>query len=320
MTFSQKSDQQAPGRAIPVLLERCPSEADIPALVPQLLDEAGIAGSGLSGLRVLVKPNLLRAIPLACTSPAVVVAACAWLKDQGASVLVADSPGFGTTLGVAATIGLTEALRPLGLRVQPFHPGSPVTLACGSRLVLAKEALEADRILSAARFKAHSQMLLTFSCKNCYGCVPGLRKALRHANEGQDPIRFADMQASILGSLPPVAGLVDGVVAMHVTGPASGKPFPLGLLAASASPVALDEALAAVVGLSPSDVPLQAAFERAGHPDCAASGAVHVFPRRRPQDFPAEGFVLPNPLLHTSFRPWRLAKSLLRRVWYNLVH
>lgn len=308
-----------PPAPIPVLLERCPSYEGAADLACRLLDEAGLAGSaGLHGKTVLVKPNLLRAIPLACTSPVVVAAACAWLKDQGARVLVADSPGFGSTAGVAATIGLTDALRPLGLSVVPFTAGEAVALPMGSRVTLAREAMECDRVLSAARFKCHSQMLLTLSCKNCYGCVPGLRKAVRHTIEGQDPIRFADMQAAIVRALPPVAGLVDGVTAMHVTGPANGKPFPLGLLAVSASPVALDEALVAVLGLSPSQVPLPAAFERAHDPDCRASGAAHAFPRRRPGDFDATGFTLPAHLLHTSFRPGRLLRSCARRLWLGL--
>ena len=35
----------------------------------------------------------------------------------------------------------------------------------------------------------------------------------------------------------------------------------------------------------------------------------------RPEDFDSTGFLLPNELMHTSFRPWRLFKSCLRRLW-----
>ena len=62
-----------------------------------MLDEASLwNGRSLCGLRVLVKPNLLRAVPLTCTSPAVVVVACAWLQSCDARAIAADSPGFGT--------------------------------------------------------------------------------------------------------------------------------------------------------------------------------------------------------------------------------
>ena len=53
----------------------------------------------------------------------------------------------------------------------------------------------------------------------------------------------------------PVAAVADGLTAMHVTGPSKGQPFPLGLLGASPSAVALDETLCAVLGLPREEVP-----------------------------------------------------------------
>ncbi len=304
-----------------VCIERCESEADAARIVPELLDAAGLwPGLGRHGLRVLVKPNLLRAVPLACTSPAVTAAACRWLLDVGARPVVADSPGFGSAGGVAAAVGLTAALAPLGIRVEPMRAGRGIRLATGDAIRLSATALEADAILSAARVKAHSQMLLTLSVKNLYGCVPGLGKAFHHTVQGADPDRFAAMQAAVIQALPPVAGLVDGVTAMHVTGPSGGRPYPLGLLAASASPVALDESLCRVLGREPDGVPLQRALIRAGHPHCGASGAVTVYPRLSPADFDAAGFILPERLMHTSFRPGRLLRSCARRVWDRLMH
>ncbi len=35
----------------------------------------------------------------------------------------------------------------------------------------------------------------------------------------------------------------------------------------------------------------------------------------RPEDFDGTGFIVPDELMHTSFRPWRLFKSCLRRLW-----
>ncbi|MCR5256879.1 MAG: DUF362 domain-containing protein [Desulfovibrio sp.] len=299
-----------------VVLERCPSLAAAGRVLPLMLEEALLWGSrNLHGLRVLVKPNLLRAMPLACTSPAVAAAVCGWLKDCGASVAVADSPGFGTVHGVARRIGLDEALRPLGLAVQRLVPGEAVRLPSGNSLMLAKQAQEADAILSVGRVKVHSQMLLTLACKNLYGLVPGLRKALCHSREGQHPDAFADMLASLMDFLPPVSAVLDGIEAMHVTGPAGGRPYALGLLGAGSSPVALDEAVCLALGKRPEDVPLQRAFIRRGHSGCRACGCEAEYPRLRPEDFNAEGFVFPSRLQHTSFRPLRLLKSCLKRLW-----
>lgn len=305
-------------RRIEILLAHCSSPAEAGKIVPELLGRARPRDCSLRGLRVLVKPNLLRAVPLACADPLVTAAACAWLLGQGASVTVADSPGFGTARGVAAAIGLEAALKPLGLAVRPFTAGPAVRFSSGRRVVLAKEALEADRILSVGKFKAHSQMLLTLSCKNLYGTVPGLRKALYHGREGQCRREFEDMQAEILEHLPPVSGMVDGITAMHVTGPSGCRPFPLHLIGASSSPVALDEALCAVAGLSPGNVPLSSAFMRRHCPDCASEGAEYVFPLCAPRDFDATGFRVPDMLITTSFRPLRLMKSCLKRVWMDV--
>lgn len=307
---------------IPVALRHLPPDGGpAPARVlPDLLDRAGLAaGHSLRSAHVLVKPNLLTATPLACTSPGVVTGVCRWLLEQGARVRVGDSPGFGTATAVARQIGLEDTLRPLGLRVEtlsearplalPLRHGGPVSFG------VARLALESDLILSLPRVKAHSQMRLTLACKNLFGCVCGLRKALIHTRQGQDPAFFADCLAALWAGLPPVAAVADGLVAMHVTGPSKGQPFPLGLLGASPSAVALDEALCAVLGLPLSATPLGAALERRAAPGCGRAGWRHDYVLARPEDFDSTGFVLPGELMHTSFRPWRLFKSCLRRLW-----
>ena len=307
------------GRCPTVALARCPHENETPAVLPDLLDACAEEASlrDLYGKRVLLKPNLVTARPLACTSPAVVASACRWLLDQGARVRVADSPGFGTASAVARKIGLTDALAPLGLRVEALDAPQRLALDTGVSFPVSRLALESDLILSAARVKAHSQMRLTLSAKNLFGCVSGLRKAVIHTAQGQDPDFFAACLAAPQTALPPAAGLLDGIVAMHVTGPSNGAAYPLGLLAASSSCVALDEALCAVLGCPVEDVPLAAALMRRGHADCLANGCRPRYPLLHPSGCAVEDFRVPAHLLHTSFRPWRLLKSCLRRFWLS---
>ena len=305
--------------------------------VGDVMDAAQLAGHGplRPGARVLVKPNLLLAKPLACTSPQVVAAVCAWLMDHGARVRVADSPGFGRAASVARAVGLEAALHPLGLAVEEIGPAEPVPLplegeaaqkaglqAGGSRFHVARLALESDCIVSVPRVKAHAQMLATLSVKNCFGCVRGLHKAFAHAREGRDPRFFADCLAALWAALPPVAAVADGITAMHVTGPSNGSPYALGLLGASASAVALDEALYAVLGLAPQEAPLGAALCRrnawgsaqAGTQTGAQAGAQVFFPLLSPADFSSAGFRLPAELSHTSFHPARFVHSCFRRI------
>ena len=298
-SFSRQ-DGPASVPGVAVALQRL-SPADSGAVaqaLPLLLDRAGLASSfSLRSAHVLVKPNLLTATPLACTSPVVVASVCRWLLDQGARVRVGDSPGFGTATAVARQTGLEEALRPLGLRVEsladprplelPLRRGGPVSFG------VARVALESDVIFSLPRVKAHSQMRLTLAVKNLFGCVCGLRKALIHTRQGQDPDFFADCIAALWAGLPPVAAVADGLTAMHVTGPSKGRPFPLGL----------------------AGTPLGAALERRDAAGCRRAGWQPDYVLARPEDFDSTGFLLPDELMHTSFRPWRLFKSCLRRLW-----
>lgn len=305
---------------VPVALVRCASyEA---RLVLEAVNKA-LEAAALSlrpGMRVLVKPNLLMAKALACTQPQVTAACCAWLLDQGAKVEVADSPGFGRPSAVAQVIGLADALRPLGLAVASMDRAVPLKLELpdGARpsFMVSRRALECDLLLSVAKVKAHSQMELTLAVKNCFGCVPGLRKALIHAQEGQNPLLFADCIAALWAALPQVAALADGITAMHVTGPARGEAFELGLVGASASAPALDIALRMLLGAPPT--PLEAALSRraaAGHAEAEPKA---VYPLLTPEECRVQGFIVPATLKHTSFRPGRLVKSLCRRVWAGL--
>lgn len=278
--------------------------------VCRALDASGF--SPKPGCRILIKPNLLRADPLTCTHPLVTAAVCARLLDQGAVPTVADSPGFGTAAGVARRIGLEEALRPLGLRVQPFTRTRAVPLRRGGSWGVARAALEADVVLSLPRVKAHAQLGLTLAVKNLFGCVVGLRKPLAHTLQGNRAGDFTAAFVDVLAALPPVVAVADGVTAMHVTGPSGGRPFPLGCIAASVSAAALDTALYGLLGATPAQVPLWAALQEHDVPGSRPEDV--VLPLAQPEAFDAAGFRFPEQLADISFRPLRLARSLCRRL------
>lgn len=269
------------------------------------------------GARILVKPNLLLPKPLACSHPLVVAAVCQWLLDNGAKVEVRDSPGFGNAAAVAKAIGLTEALQPLNLRVLPMDrpvKKTPVLPDGKSFSVsISVRAMDSDGIFSVCKIKAHSQMRLTLAVKNCFGCIPGLRKAIFHTRMGVTTANFANAIAAVWNCLPPVTGVADGVTAMHVTGPSAGKPFELGLLGASQSSPALDCAIIATLGARPEQIPLRM-VKNIAYPDLEQIS----WPLLKPEDFDAKGFILPENLAPASFNPLRLAKSLIRRIARNL--
>ena len=307
----------------------CFQQTDFPAL--SLLDAVDSAFSlagyaPARGERVLVKPNLLRADALSCTSPQMAGAACAWLLDRGVIVSIGDSPAFGSAGGVARRIGLTAALaglhgedgktpgdtlpllpRALDRAVTRHLPGiGPVKIA--------RHALEVDSILSLPRLKAHCQVGVTCAVKNLFGCVCGAHKALahmQHGDNGPGGNNFCRLIAGLGALLPPQAALVDAVTCMHVTGPSGGKPYPLGLLAASTSCAAVDSALYELLGLSPDHLPLWRALQEQRVPG-AFSRDIQL--RGSPAgEFAAAGFVTPLSLKPQSFNPWRLCLSAVKR-------
>lgn len=276
--------------------------------VCQTLDASGIQAR--TGMTVLVKPNLLMALPLACASPAIVVSACAWLLDHGCRVTVADSPAFGTASSVAEAIGLTAGLRRLGITVNNFGAAKKVKLdlAPQARIGIAAQALECDLVLSIPRIKAHSQLRMTLAVKNCFGCVTGVRKALAHVEFGRDAARFADMIAAVWAALPSVGALYDGIIAMSGTGPRNGAPCQLGLLAASRSAPAGDLAILGILGLEPDKIPVQAALRKRGiAPEPA-------YPLAAPDQFSPGAFKAPARLKEVSFNPLRLGMSIVKRL------
>lgn len=288
---------------------------NIAALVGDILDKTGF--QPFPGSRILVKPNLLTANALACSSPQITAAVCQWLLDRQCRVSVSDSPAFGTPQRIAESIGLAEVLKPLSLKVAPFRSSRKIALEIENRplrLNIATEALECDAIFSVARVKAHSQMRMTICVKNCFGVVPGLRKALLHGLYGKDRNFFAALLAKIWENLPPVCAVADGIVAMSKTGPIKGAPFPLGLLGASRSAALLDMAVLRALKLPPASVPLAQFLldKNYGNPDHAS------WPLLKPDSFDATGFQIPETLKSTSFSPFQLARSCLKRLWKKL--
>jgi uncharacterized protein (DUF362 family) len=297
-----------------VHLERLADYAnpDLDALTGRLLELSGCRPA--RGEHVLVKPNLVAPAntSLSCTHPAVVRAVCRYLVDHGAAVTVGDSPAFGSGRAVAGACGLDKALAGLPVRLTNFTKPRQIPLSLGGSIGVASQALDASFIVNVPRFKVHDQMLLTLAVKNFFGCVAGFRKALAHQIHGEKGNRFESMILDVCLAMPPSVSLVDGVVAMHVCGPAKGKPYPLGLLGAAASPIALDAALHAVLGLAVDATPLgREAVRRKLTWDVA-------YRLRRPEEFDTRGFLLPRAMAHVAFKPARFFKGRLKSLYVRL--
>lgn len=246
---------------------------DTPTLRPMIfamLDSLG--GSRLGPRdRVLVKPNLLcpaKPQEAVLTHPAVIRCVVEYLLEKGARPLVADSPAIGPFETLVRRGGIREALQGLDCECRPFETSVRIDIGkpFGS-IELAEDALAADAIINLAKFKTHTQMLLTLAVKNLFGCVVGYRKPEWHMRAGIERDVFAQLLVRIGRTLKPAFNLVDGILALEGEGPGrGGTPRGLGILMAGDDPFSLDLAACRMIGLDPAQLPVLKAAAAMGVP------------------------------------------------------
>ncbi len=296
-----------------VFLGKCSNYLeDLPACINTLLGPCCSSGS-VASARVLLKPNLISARmgTLACTEGAFILEAARWFIERNARVTIGDSPAFGSALSVLRTIGIADSLDRMGISVSNFDRVRHVTLPSGIRAGIAADALDCDLLVNLPRVKAHAQLRVTLAVKNLFGCLAGMRKPHWHMVHGGKNGLFTDLLVELLSVLPSGITLVDGITAMHDTGPVSGRPFPLGIVACGANPVAVDRALLALLGIAPESSPLMVTCmrKRLAGVDLESLD----FPLSSPFALAVNQFVVPDLLSPVRFNPFRFVHGSLRR-------
>jgi len=141
--------------------------------------------------------------------------------------------------------------------------------------------------------------------------VVGFQKPWWHLRYGNHAAQFASHLIDLLAVLPGGPTLVDGIVAMHTTGPISGNPFPLGLVAGGVNPVPIDTAILQILGLDQRKSALWQECANRGLP--GADPGTLVYPFLGPEAFPNKNFQAPAILKPVSFNPLRMLLSAGRR-------
>jgi len=209
------------------------------------------------GDQVLVKPNLVRANRLntcTCTDPAFISAVCEILLDHRCSVTVGDSPMIGSAQSVAASIGLDERLKRLGVPLIGFKKNStpPETGIIKNRkfksLEIADELKDFDVVINLPKLKTHVQTGVTLAVKNVYGCIAGEKKKLLHLLAG-DGASFSRLLLETAYTVRPALSILDGIRGMDLSGPAAGRPRNTGVILASRDPLALDRTVLEITGI-----------------------------------------------------------------------
>lgn len=270
--------------------------------------------ANLRGLRVLLKPNFVssRGAEIACTNAEFLRAVALWFMDRGAKVALGDSPAFGTTASVLKNHGMTQLIVDTGC--EPVNFSRPVVRVVGESISLgiAREALECDLLVNLPKLKAHNQMYVTGAVKNLFGTVVGIQKAGLHMRHGSSHDVFANILLELSEILPDNISVIDGIEAMHRSGPMDGDPIRLGCVGGAASAVALDTALLQALELPLQLSPLWRAASAGKHPGAEPENL--NFPLEPAESFHGSGFQAPGELNPVRFNPFRLMLSTMRRV------
>lgn len=204
------------------------------------------------GEKVLVKPNFLSPVKAdyaVTTHPGVMEAVIGILKDLGAKIIVGDSPAVSSARKVARESGIEEICKKFGVEIVDFNKAVRVKGKFGRTFEIAKEVIEADKIVNVAKFKTHTHMVMTLSVKNMFGSIVGLRKSAWHAKTGTNKIKFADMLVELFETVKPTLNIIDGIIGMEGNGPRNGKPRKLGVLLIGENGHALDYVACKMVNL-----------------------------------------------------------------------
>ncbi len=251
-----------------VAITQCSSyEQDaVLAAVQTALELAGLLDIFKSYRKVLLKPNLLSSRSpedAVTTHPSVVEAVGTVASQFSSEVLVGDSPPFAgeNPVKYAALLqntGTLDVASRLGAKVVRFEEQVLQVANPSGRLYrsfeIAAAVREADVVVNIAKLKNHALTKVTGAVKNLFGCVPGIRKGLFHVRAADDRQVFAQMLVDLASSIPNAIHVMDAVIGMEGEGPSAGKPRQVGVILASADPVALDAVASAIVGYEPMSV------------------------------------------------------------------
>ena len=229
----------------------------------------GIAAVVQPGDKVLIKPNMLEALPpdkAVTTHPEVVRAVIREVKKAGGLPTVGDSPAMGNTVKTAQQTGIMEVCRSEGVPLALFQEVAEFPFAAGrtvKKFTLAKELSEADKVISLAKMKTHSFTGVTGGIKNLFGFVVGTEKAQFHLRM-QRRSDFAAMLLDLAAVVKPVLCIVDGITAMEGAGPRNGKPIHGGVIIAGQNGFAVDMVMTDMMGFDPESLPVAVKALNAG--------------------------------------------------------
>jgi len=270
------------------------------------------------GKTVLLKPNLIssKAPSLACTNRIFIAAIAEWYLDNGARVMLGDSPAFGSCLNVCEQHGIVEALSRIPVQIVEFSEIRKIELPCGVTVPVALLPLETDLLVGLPKVKAHKQMFVTLAVKNLFGTVKGTGKAALHMLHGGNHADFSRIILDLVDLFPNQIHFADGIETMHRSGPMDGDLLTVNGFGAAKNPVALDTSWLHLLRLDCTRSPLWKAADAGG---VVGSNILDIqFPLLAPQDFGGAHFIAPENLNPIRFNPLRYIKNYVRKLYLQM--
>jgi len=232
--------------------------------VKEALDNlGGISKYVKKGDKVVIKPNLIMMKKpefCATTHPYVLKAVLMLLKELGADVTIAESPGGlykEKILDATYTVcGIKKVAEEMGVKLNYDLSYENVTFEVNGNkrnAEIIKPILDADVIINLPKLKTHVMSNYTGGVKNLYGTVPGITKANYHFKYS-DKGEFFSFVTDLTSYLKPMLTIMDAVDIMEGDGPTNGTPRHLGLILASENPFNVDLAGHSLIGFKEDDI------------------------------------------------------------------
>ena len=235
--------------------------------IRQGLVDCGFDLSGLSGARVIVKPNLMmpaKAEKAVATHPEFFRAAVQVVKEHGGKPVLAECPGFMSLESVARRVGHLDVAGEESVEVADMsdtvflHNEAARTF---KRVEVAKVFADADILINLPKFKTHGLTYISGAVKNFFGTVPGLKKSQMHMRVPEKEA-FSEWLLDLYGAFlygfdPPkkIVHVMDAVVGQEGEGPGpAGTPRKIGVIITGQDAVAVDFTAVAVTGLDQGKV------------------------------------------------------------------
>ena len=151
----------------------------------------GIAALVRPGQRVLLKPNLLSALPAEAgvnTHPSVVRAVAEEALEAGGVLSIGDSPAFSRLDDTCAACGLDRVARELGIPIVPFNRPVwvPTRVPHGPArgFKVDRAILDADVVINIPKLKSHGQLgsRRRRTCMDACRAAEGVAHAYMHGD------------------------------------------------------------------------------------------------------------------------------------------